>query len=189
MEKLYTISEDILHLTTLRIWDKQGKIKCIRLSNRYRRIPESEINRIMGKKDDKFEVIYARVSTRDQKNDLGAQIERLIAVARGARVFSDVRSGMRFSTRNGFTEVMKLVEENKVSRIYITHRLARFGYDLVETICKNHGTEIIEVDGEEILSAQEELTRDLISIITSFSARLYGFRSHKAKEILKVIKP
>ncbi|MEM3197335.1 MAG: IS607 family transposase, partial [Conexivisphaerales archaeon] len=150
---------------------------------------ESEINRIMGKKDDKFEVIYARVSTRDQKNDLGAQIERLIAVARGARVFSDVRSGMRFSTRNGFTEVMKLVEENKVSRIYITHRLARFGYDLVETICKNHGTEIIEVDGEEILSAQEELTRDLISIITSFSARLYGFRSHKAKEILKVIKP
>ncbi|MEM0097382.1 MAG: MerR family transcriptional regulator, partial [Conexivisphaerales archaeon] len=65
MEKLYTISEDILHLTTttLRIWDKQGKIKCIRLSNRYRRIPESEINRIMGKKDDKFEVIYARVST------------------------------------------------------------------------------------------------------------------------------
>ncbi|MEM3197115.1 MAG: hypothetical protein QW431_04095 [Conexivisphaerales archaeon] len=45
------------------------------------------------------------------------------------------------------------------------------------------------MDGEEILSAQEELTRDLISIITSFSARLYGFRSHKAKEILKVIKP
>ncbi|MEM4103164.1 MAG: IS607 family transposase, partial [Conexivisphaerales archaeon] len=102
---------------------------------------------------------------------------------------SDVRSGMRFSTRNGFTEVMKLVEENKVSRIYITHRLARFGYDLVETICKIHGTEIIEVDGEEILSAQEGLTGDLIFIITSFSARLYGFRSHKAKEILKVIKP
>ncbi|MEM4087184.1 MAG: recombinase family protein, partial [Conexivisphaerales archaeon] len=77
-------------------------------------------------------------------NDLGAQIERLIAVARGARVFSDVRSGMRFSTRNGFTEVMKLVEENKVSRIYITHRLARFGYDLVETICKIHGTETMD---------------------------------------------
>ena len=51
-----------------------------------------------------------------------------------------------------------------------------------------HGTEIVEIDGEEILSANEELTKDLISIITSFSARLYGLRSHKMKKILEAVK-
>ena len=51
-----------------------------------------------------------------------------------------------------------------------------------------HNTKIIETDGEEILSANEELTRDLISIITLFSARLYGLRSHKMKDILKAVK-
>jgi predicted site-specific integrase-resolvase len=97
---------------------------------------------------------------------------------------------MRFSTRDGFNELLNLVEENRVSRIYITHRdrLARFGYDLMEAICHIHGTQVIEVGDEEIPSMQEELTRDMISIITSFSARLYGIHSHKTKEMLEVIR-
>ncbi|MDG7038130.1 MAG: recombinase family protein [Nitrososphaerota archaeon] len=105
-------------------------------------------------------------------------------------MFSDIRRGMRFSTRDGFNELLNLVEENRVSRIYITHRdrLARFGYDLMEAICHIHGTQVIEVGDEEIPSMQEELTRDMISIITSFSARLYGIHSHKTKEMLEVIR-
>ena len=59
---------------------------------------------------------------------------------------------------------------------------------MIENICKIHNTKIIEVDGEEISSANVELTRDLISIITSFSARLYGLRSDKMKNILKAVK-
>ena len=59
---------------------------------------------------------------------------------------------------------------------------------MIEIICKMHNTNIVETDGEEIISANVELTRDLISIITSFSARLYGLRSRKMKNILDAVK-
>jgi len=193
LEKLYTIREAarILQVdrATLRRWDREGKIKCIRLQNNYRRIPESELNHVLGIHEKRVECIYARVSSHDQKNDLDRQIERLRKVAPEATVLSDTRSGMKFS-RRGVQELLKMVEESKVSKIYVTHkdRLARFGYDLFESVCAIHNTEIVETDGEELKSASEELTRDLISIITSFSARLYGLRSHKTKKILEAVK-
>ena len=193
MEKLYTIRDacEILQLNpnTLRKWDREGKIRCVRLSNNFRRVPESEINRILGVKNNRTSFIYARVSSLDQKADLDRQIQKLQTVFPESHVVSDIRSGMKFN-RKGFIELLELVEKDKVSAIYVTHkdRLARFGFDLVEKVCNIHGTEIVETDGGEILSANEELTKDLISIITSFSARLYGLRSHKMKKILEAVK-
>ena len=193
MGKLYTIRDacKILQLNpnTLRKWDREGKIKCIRFSNNFRRVPESEINRILGIKNNRMSFIYARVSSHDQKADLDRQIQKLQTVSPESHVVSDIRSGMKFN-RKGFIELLELVEKDKVSTIYVTHRdrLARFGFDLLERICEIHGTEIVETGGEEILSANEELTKDLISIITSFSARLYGPRSHKLKNILEAVK-
>jgi putative resolvase len=193
MSKIYTIREacDILQIdaTTLRRWDREGKIHCIRLSNNFRRVPEEEINRILGIKNNRIDAIYARVSSNDQKSDLYNQINRLKSLYKDAQVFSDIKSGLRFN-RNGFIELLNMIEDNKINNIYITHRdrLARFGFDLMENVCKIHNTRIIEMDGEEILSANQELTRDLISIITSFSAKLYGLRSHKMKNILKAVK-
>ncbi len=193
MEKLYTLRDACnilqLHPTTLRMWDREGKIRCVRMPNNYRRIPESEINRILGRDRERKTCIYARVSSYDQKPDLERQIEHLKQSALDALVFTDVRSGMKFN-RSGFLEMLDLVEDDRISTIYITHkdRLARFGFDLVERICRIHNTDIVEIDGKEISSASEELTRDLISIITSFSARLYGLRSHKMKRILEAVK-
>ena len=193
MGKLYTIRDacKILQLNpnTLRKWDREGKIKCIRLSNNFRRVPESEINRILGIKNNRMSFIYARVSSHDQKADLDRQIQKLQTVSPESHVVSDIRSGMKFN-RKGFIELLELVEKDKVSTIYVTHkdRMARFGFDLVEKVCNIHGTEIVETDGDEILSANEELTKDLISIITSFSARLYGLRSRKLKNILEAVK-
>ena len=193
MGKLYTIRDacKILQLNpnTLRKWDREGKIRCVRLSNNFRRVPESEINRILGIKNNRMSFIYARVSSHDQKADLDRQIQKLQTVSPESHVVSDIRSGMKFN-RKGFIELLELVEKDKVSAIYITHkdRLARFGFDLVEKVCNIHGTEIVETDGDEILSANEELTKDLISIITSFSARLYGLRSRKLKNILEAVK-
>ena len=193
MSRIYTIREacDILQIdaTTLRRWDREGKIHCIRLSNNFRRVPEEEINRILGVKSNRIDAIYARVSSSDQKNDLYNQINRLKPLYPNAQVFSDIKSGLKFN-RKGFIELLNMIEDNKINNIYITHRdrLARFGFDLIENICKIHSTRIIEVDREEIPSANEELTRDLISIITSFSARLYGLRSHKMKNILEAVR-
>ena len=193
MEKLYTLRDacDIMQIdpTTLRKWDREGKIRCVRLQNNFRRVPESEINRILGIQDERSSYIYARVSSSGQKGDLDRQIEKLRVSSPESEVISDIRSGMGFN-RKGFLKLLDLIEKDKVSVIYITHkdRLARFGYDLVEKICEMHGTRIVTVDSEELLAAHEELSRDLISIITSFSARLYGLRSHKLKKILEAVK-
>ena len=193
MGRIYTIREacDILQIdaTTLRRWDREGKIHCIRLSNNFRRVPEEEINRILGVKSNRIDAIYARVSSSDQKNDLYDQINRLKPLYSDAQVFSDIKSGLKFN-RKGFIELLNMIEDNKINNIYITHRdrLARFGFDLIENICKIHNTRIIETDGEEILSANKEMTRDLISIITLFSSKLYGLRSQKMKDILEAVK-
>ena len=193
MGRVYTIREacDILQIdaTTLRRWDREGKIHCIRLSNNFRRVPEEEINRILGVKSNRIDAIYARVSSSDRKNDLYNQINRLKPLYSDAQVFSDIKSGLKFN-RNGFIELLNMIEDNKINNIYITHRdrLARFGFDLIESICKIHNTKIIEVDGEEILSANREMTRDLISIITLFSSKLYGLRSQKMKNILEAVR-
>ena len=73
MEKLYTLKEakKLLGVTTRTIqrWDKQGKIKVVRTIGR-RRIPESEIKRILGLKEERVVVGYARVSSTNQKDDL-----------------------------------------------------------------------------------------------------------------------
>ncbi len=191
--KIYTIREacDILKIdaTTLRRWDREGKIHCIRLSNNFRRVPEEEINRILGIKNNRIDAIYARVSSNDNKSDLYNQIERLKSLYPDAIVYSDIRSGLKFN-RKGFNELLNKIENNEINNIYITHkdRLARFGFDLIENICKMHNTNIIETDGEEIVSANEELTRDLRAIITSFSSKLYGLRSQKMKNILEAVK-
>ena len=139
--------------------------------------------------DNGADAIYARVSSSDQKNDLYNQINRLKSLYRDAQVFSDIKSGLKFN-RKGLIELLNMIEDNKVNNIYITHRdrLARFGFDLIESICKIHSTKIIETDGEEILSANKEMTRDLISIITLFSSKLYGLRSQKMKNILESVR-
>ena len=122
MEKLYTIRDacKILQLNpnTLRNWDRKGKIKCIRLSNNFRRVPESEINRILGIKNNRMSFIYARVSSHDQKADLDRQIQKLQAVSPESHVVSDIRSGMKFN-RKGFIELLDLIEADKVSAIYL----------------------------------------------------------------------
>ena len=193
MSKIYTIREacDILQIdaTTLRRWDREGKIHCIRLSNNFRRVPEEEINRILGIKNNRIDAIYARVSSNNNKNDLYNQINRLKSLYPNAQIFSDIKSGLKFN-RKGFIELLNMIEDNRINNIYITHkdRLARFGFDLIENICKIHNTKIIEVDGEEILSANEELKNDLITIITLFSSKLYGLRSQKMKNILEAVK-
>lgn len=111
------------------------------------------------------------------------QMNGLKSLHPDAVAYSDIRSGLKFN-RKGFNELLNKIENNGINNIYITHkdRLARFGFDLIENICKMHNTNIIETDGEGIISAKEELKGDPISIITSFSARPYGLRPHKMKK-------
>jgi predicted site-specific integrase-resolvase len=72
----------------------------------------------------------------------------------------------------------------------LTHkdRLLRFGSELVFAICEKYGTEIVILNASEEMTFEQELAEDVLEIITVFSARLYGSRSHKNKKIMKSLK-
>jgi putative resolvase len=96
---------------------------------------------------------------------------------------SDRGSGLNYK-RKQFNRLMEMIELGQVRHLLIAHRdrLVRFGYDYFEAFCERHHTEIVVMNGEN-LSPEHELVRDLIAIVTVFSARLHGLRSYK-----KVIK-
>ena len=104
-------------------------------------------------------------------------------------MYSDIRSGLNLK-RKDLLRLLDDVLSRKVSRIYVTYedRLARFGFDLLSWVCGRYGTEIVVINSREAVSPQEEMVQDLIAIITSFSAKLYGLRSHKTRELLQSVK-
>jgi putative resolvase len=180
-----------LHPFTVRKWIKAGKIQAIRVGNEAR-IPRSEIERLVGKIDGRLLVLYGRVSGHGQKGDLDIQIQRLQAWAATERrgqetlVLSDIGSGLSASRRQ-LQRLLKLACEDKVGEVAITYedRLTRLGQEYLETLFACFGVTLTVLEPGEGKTPEQELTDDLLSLIASFSGRLYGMRSHKQKELLK----
>ena len=171
---------------------KSGEIKAYRVGREYR-IPESEIKRLLeGKTLDKV-VIYARVSSRDQKEDLERQVEYLknYCSSKGyqvVKILTDISSGLN-ENRRGLKQLFKLVEGGEVGKVVITYRdrLTRFGFKTLEQYFNSHGVEI-EVIFDEDKTPEKELVEDLLAIVTSFAGKLYGMRSHKKKRLIEAVK-
>ena len=123
MKRLYTMKEasKLLGVTirTIQRWDKEGKIRCVRTVGGKRRVPESEIKRILGIHEERKIVGYARVSSHTQKDDLERQIELIKSYAKGrgwdVEILKDVGSGLKEDRRN-FQELLKMVMNGKVSK-------------------------------------------------------------------------
>ena len=98
----------------------------------------------------------------------------------------DVGSGLN-DHRKGLMELMKLGAKGTISDIAIMDkdRLTRFGYNYLSKFFSTFGVEIHVMSGEKNKSLEEELVRDMLSIVTSFSGKLYGIRSAKRKRLLK----
>lgn len=199
MGKLVNISEaaQILGVTTttLRNWDKKGLLKPDELTKgkarRYRIESLRNVNRnIVFTKDDLKTIAYARVSSHDQKEDLTRQVHllELYCSKHGYKyeVIQDIGSGMNYY-KKGLTKLIDLILDNHVQRLILTHkdRLLRFGAELVFSICEAKNVEVIIINqGDEAPSFEEELAKDVLEIITVFSARLYGSRSKKNKKLI-----
>ena len=199
MSKLVNISEAARILgvttTTLRNRDKKGLLKPDELTKgkarRYRVESLRNINRnIIFTKDDLKTIAYARVSSHDQKQDLNRQVQllELYCTKHGYKyeVLQDIGSGMNYY-KKGLTRLIDLILDNQVQRLILTHkdRLLRFGAELVFSICEAKNVEVIIINqGEEPPSFEEELAKDVLEIITVFSARLYGSRSKKNKKLI-----
>ena len=182
----------VTKMTVLR-WIKAGKIKAYKVGREHR-IPESEIKRILeGKVPDEV-VIYARVSSRDQKEDLERQVEYLkgYCTTKGykvARILTDIASGLN-EDRKGLRQLFRLVESGEITKVVITcrDRLTRFGFRYLEQYFSSHGVEIEVIFDDESKTPEKELVEDLLSIVTSFAGKLYGIRSHKKKRLVEAVK-
>lgn len=185
---------------TLQRWDNAGLLKAYRTPTNRRYYTYEQYLEFKGMKDEKHEgqtVIYARVSTRKQNDDLEKQTEflRQFCNAKGMvvdRCIQDQGSGLNYN-RKKWNDLLDDVMEGKIKAIVIAHkdRFVRFGYDWFESLCKRFGAEIIVVNNET-LSPQEELVQDIISILYVFSCRLYGLRKYKVQmerddDIAKII--
>ena len=178
---------------TLRRWIKEGKIKAVQTLGGKYRIPESEVKRLLSGVEIKEvrAVIYARVSSSDQKKDLERQIEYLTQYcsAKGYKVvnvLSDIASGLK-ANRRGLLRLFNYVVNREVDVVVITYkdRITRFGFEYLEYFFKQYGVRIEVIYGEEPKDTYQELVEDLLAIVTSFAGKLYGMRSHKKKRLVQ----
>ncbi len=172
---------------TLQRWDRDEILKANRTPTNRRYYTYDQYLQFKGTKtenDIRDTVIYARVSTKNQKDDLQNQVEFLkqFCNAKGIIVnqcIEDFGSGLNYN-RKKWNKLLEEVMENKIKTIVISSkdRFIRFGYDWFENFCKKFNTEIIIVNNESF-SPNEELIQDIISILKEFSCRLYGLRKYK----------
>ena len=172
---------------TLQRWDRDGILKANRTPTDRRYYTYDQYLQFKGiqtENDIRDTVIYARVSTRNQKNDLQNQVEFLkqFCNAKGIIVnqcIEDFGSGLNYN-RKKWNRLLDEVMANKIKTIVISNkdRFIRFGYDWFEKFCEKFNTKIIIVNNET-LSPNEELVQDIISILHVFSCRLYGLRKYK----------
>jgi putative resolvase len=173
---------------TLRKWEATGELLPKRKSQSGTRYYDVAELSNLGDADAPT-VCYARVSSHDQKEDLQRQQDILEAycAAKGWRteVITDLGSGMNYR-KKGLNKLLEMILRKQVKRLVITHkdRLLRFGAELVFALCEVQGIEIIIIHKGEQPRFEEELAKDVLEIITVFSARLYGSRSHKNKQFM-----
>lgn len=187
--------------TTLRNWEKSGKLTAYRTTGGHRRysrqdvlaLVETRTKSLKEQLEDKIVIGYARVSTSRQKEDLNRQVNVIqnYCEKRGYcfKIITDIGSGVNY-TKKGLQELIEMLCTGKVERIVINYkdRLLRFGYELIEQICKIYDVKIEIINQTDAIIYEKELVEDVLSIITVYSAKLYGSRSHKNKKIMETNK-
>ncbi len=179
-------------IPTLRKWEATGELLPTRKTKggtRYYAVSD-----LLGLGDaDAPTVCYARVSSHDQKADLERQHAMLesYCAAKGWRceVIKDLGSGMNYR-KPGLNQLLEMILRKQMRRLVITHkdRLLRFGSELVFALCAHQQIEIVIIHKGEQPSFEEDLAKDVLEIITVFSARLYGSGSKKNKKLIEAIK-
>jgi len=173
---------------TLQRWDREGKLKAYRTPTDRRYYTHKQYVEYMGEGNSNKgkTIIYTRVSTTNQKDDLRNQVEFLRQYANGKgiivdEIYEDIGSGLNYNRKKW----NKLIEDcilGEIKTIMVSHkdRFIRFGYEWFERFLKSNGVEIIAVNNEA-LSPHDELVQDLVSIIHVFSCKIYGLRKYKNK--------
>ena len=198
MDKFVTIAKAAALLgvstTTLRRWEASGRLMPTRTVGNQRRYSLQALDPSFadGMESSRKTYAYARVASHDQKEDLirQAQVLELHCAANGwaFEVITDLGSGINYH-KKGLKKLLSELITGRVERLVIAHkdRLLRFGAELIFAICECKDVEVVIVNKGQETTFEEDLTKDVLEIITVFSARLYGSRSHKNKKLLDAV--
>lgn len=177
---------------TLSKYVKTGKIKVIEGVNGFYNYNEEDVYKIINKDFKRTSVIYCRVSTNKQKQDLNNQKETLINYCNNNGIqindeYLDIGSGINFD-RKQFTRLLHDVIQHKISKVYITYkdRLSRISFNMFKNLFKEFNCEIIilnDINDEKLL--EKEIFNEIIDLIHCFSMKVY---SNRRKDKLKLIK-
>ena len=200
MERYVSIGEAAtalgVSITTLRRWEAAGKLVAEYTAGGHRRYDLARLKPELfrAEVDTRGRTLaYARVSSDDQKDELERQKEALeLYCARQGWTFeiiADVGSGMNYH-KEGLKRLLNALVQGHVGRLLITHkdRLLRFGAELVFSICEAKNIEVVILNQGEYGTFEEDLAKDVLEIITVFSARMYGSRSLDHQKLLDAVK-
>ena len=177
-------AEQGVHYRTALAWVRDGKMTAV-----VERTPGGHIrvsDALVVEKNAGRTILYGRVSSADQKNDLTRQVDRLRLFASGrglvnVEIIEEIGSGL-----NGKRpRLLKVLADQTARRIIVEHRdrLARFGVEYIEAALSAQGREIIIAEnGEQKL----DLIQDFVDVVTCMCARIYGRRAarNRAKRAL-----
>jgi len=180
-------------IKTIRRWHHAGLIDCFRTVGGHRRFLLIEIQRIReGREhlpDTRSTAVYARVSSHQQKQkgDLQRQIQQASDFCQSQseqelKIFQDVGSGLNIK-RKGLIRLCQSIERGDIKRVVLTYpdRLTQFGFQYLERYFNSFNTSIQVINQKANQTLEKELVQDLIAIVTSFSGRIHGLRSAKAR--------
>lgn len=139
-----------------------------------------------GETNQKANILYARVSSKKQSDDLARQVEFLKSAKpeyADFRVVEDIASGINFK-RKGLLEILERCLQGVIGEVVVAHRdrMSRFGFELIKTIIEKAGGSVTVINDEKQTSSEQELAEDLLSIVHIYSCRQMGKRSYKGKK-------
>ena len=186
---------------TVQDYDRRGQLVFERTETGRRLVPRKRLldyldsqNMLVRDIDSgRRDIIYARVNSQNQKqhDDLDKQTIFLIETC-GSNlvnplVLKEYGSGLN-AKRTKVQKLIQMIMNDEVRNVYVTYqdRLTRFGFEYLETTFAAHGTNIIVMkNADDEKSIEQELVEDLMSLMASFSGKLYGLRSHKNSQSSK----
>ena len=176
---------------TLHVYSKDGKIRYTVMPNKQYDYNEEDVYKILNKDVKRKTVLYARVSTHKQKNDLQNQIDQMKqwCFMNGFTInaiYSDISSGLSFEKRKGFFEMLDEIMNNKVEKVVVTYkdRLSRVGFELFSYLFRRFRTEIVVISevGSTKLDS-EEVFGEIVSMLQCYSMKMHSKRGNHSIEI------
>jgi predicted site-specific integrase-resolvase len=193
-----------VHQRTLYLWEKKGLIETIRttggkrLYNIEKYIKEKicdDDNKIkntilcdnledLDKKKGKLNICYVRVSSNNQKDDLERQKNLMVKLYPKHLIIEDIGSGLNLNKR-GIKKIINLAIEGKVNELVVAYkdRLTRFGFELIEELIEKYSKgKIIIINQKNVIEPEEELVKDVMSILNVYVAKMNGLRKYNKLE-------